>query len=274
LRIRALQNDMARFARDLIRLKAEIICEFFSDDTIIGMSGAEHFSEADQPYVKDAIQLLRNDVNRAFRVDIESDSMVEADEAAEKQGATELLTGTADFMQKVAPVVQQSPDLAPLLMETFMFALRRYKVGKSVEGQYQETFDKITQQLQQPKDAGNQEAMQQQAMQMQQQQVQQQLEAEQQKESMRVQADMQVQQMKEQQITQRRMTELQFEAEQKERDRQHELQLAQLRLQYDNSAKMAMNVQNNETSLMTAQISANATLSQQQVASADKAIDG
>jgi len=150
LRIRKLQYDVAAFARDLLRLKAEIICQFFSDETIVRMSGAESFSEQDQPLIPQAIQLLRDDITRGFRIDIETDSMVEADEQAEKEAATELLTGTAQFMERLVAATEAAPDVVPLMLEVFMFTLRRYKMGKTVESQYQETFDRIMQKVQNP----------------------------------------------------------------------------------------------------------------------------
>jgi hypothetical protein len=192
LRIRYLQMDIARFARDLIRLKSEIICEFFSDETILQMSGAEQFNEQDQPYVLPALELLRDDVLRNFRIDIETDSMVEADEQAEKAQATELLTGTADFMAKVMPAVEMTPELAPLLMEVFMFALRRYKVSKTIEGQYQETFDKMAEAAKQPKPDPN--AAEQQQSQMEAQAKQAELQQQAQLEQMKMQAAQQAEQ--------------------------------------------------------------------------------
>jgi len=192
LRIRFLQMDVARFARDLIRLKAQIICEFFSDETIIKMSGAENFTEQDMPYVMPALELLRSDVTRNFRIDIETDSMVEADEQLEKAQATELLTGTADFMAKVMPAVEMAPDLAPLLMEVFMFALRRYKVSKTIEGQYQETFDKMAASAKKPKPDPN--AAEQQQSQMEAQAKQAELQQQAQLEQMKMQAAQQAEQ--------------------------------------------------------------------------------
>jgi len=192
LRIRFLQMDVARFARDLIRLKAQIICEFFSDETIIKMSGAENFTEQDMPYVMPALELLRSDVTRNFRIDIETDSMVEADEQMEKAQATELLTGTADFMAKVMPAVEMAPELAPLLMEVFMFALRRYKVSKTIEGQYQETFDKMSDSAKKPKPDPN--AAEQQQSQMEAQAKQAELQQQAQLEQMKMQAAQQAEQ--------------------------------------------------------------------------------
>lgn len=143
LRIRSTQSDVARFARDLMRLRAEVICNLFSDETIISMSGAQGLQPEDQPYIQPAIELLRNDVLRDFLIDIETDSMVEVDEQAEKQGAVEFLTATGTFMEQAATVAQSNPLLVPLLGEMLMFGVRRFKIGRSIEGVFDDTMEKI-----------------------------------------------------------------------------------------------------------------------------------
>lgn len=267
LRIRALQADVARFARDLIRLKAEIICEFFSDETIINMSGAQYLSPEDQQHIPQALELLRNDVNRAFRVDIESDSMVEADEQAQKDQATELLIGTGDFMQKVTPAVQQAPELAPLLMEVFMFTLRRFKVGKSIEGQYQDTFDKIMQSIQQPKPNPEQAAMQQQ-----QQQEQMKMQMEQAGQQARMQADMQVAQAKMEADLMIERQRMEMQAQLDRERMEYEANMKAVQAQSDYLTKLALGRLQAETQITTAQISADATLTAAQESAANEAV--
>ena len=272
LRIRNLQTEIARFARDLIRLKAEIICQFFSDETLINMSGAQFMSDEDKQYVGEALQLLRNDVLRTFRIDIESDSMVEADEAAQKEQATELLVGTADFMNKVTTAVQGAPELAPLLMEVFMFALRRYKVGKSIEGQYQQTFDAMLEKLQNPQPTDSGEAQLQAQLQADMEKENMRLQTQAQSDQLRVQADIESSQFAEQNKAQIRAMELQHDAEQKERDRQHQYALRLLELQYQGQIDTAINTQDNETEIITAQISADSTMTEQQETMAEDAV--
>jgi hypothetical protein len=270
LRVKRTQLDIARFARDLIRMKAEIICEFFSDETIIQMSGASSFSPQDQQYIGEALQLLRNDVLRGFRIDIETDSMVEAHEQAEKTAATELLTGTGTFMREVLPVVQQAPEIAPLLLEVFMFALRRYKIGKSIEGQYQETFDKIQEQLAnpQPKPDPEQAKMQQEAqagqmrMQMEQQQEQARMQADMAIERARMQADMALEQQR-----------MQFEARLDAERQARELQAQQAEALINARLEEFKARLDAETKITVAQISAESTLSAEQENAADKAVD-
>jgi hypothetical protein len=266
LRIRYLQMDVARFARDLIRLKSQIICEFFSDDTIIQMSGAQQFSEQDQPYVEQALQMLRNDVTRNFRIDIETDSMVEADEQEQKAQAIELLTGTGTFMKDVMPAVEQAPEIAPLLMEVFMFALRRYKTSKTIEGQYQETFDKITEGMKQPKPDPNAAKMQ-----AEQQQAQMKMQMDGQFEQQRMQADMQIQQAKLQSEWAMEQQRMQMQGQLDQVRQQAELQARQAEAMIEARLEEFKARLQAETQINVAQISADATLTTQQDAAAEGA---
>lgn len=270
LRVKRLQTEVAKFARTLLRFKAEIICEFFSEETILRMSGVESFSQEDQQYIMPALQLLRDDVTRGFRIDIETDSMVEADEQADKAAATELLTGTGTFMREVLPVVQEAPEIAPLLLEVFMFALRRYKIGKSIEGQYQETFDKIQEQLANPEPKPDPEAAKleqevqanQQRMQMEQMQEQARMEADMAIKQAQMQADMQVEQ-------QRMQFQAQLENERTERDMQVKQMEAAINAQLQ-EFKARLDA---ETKITVAQISAETTLTAAQETAADEAVD-
>jgi hypothetical protein len=266
LRIRYLQMDVARFARDLIRLKSQIICEFFSDDTIIQMSGAQQFSEQDQPYVEQALQMLRNDVTRNFRIDIETDSMVEADEQEQKAQAIELLTGTGTFMKDVMPAVEQAPEIAPLLMEVFMFALRRYKTSKTIEGQYQETFDKITEGMKQPKPDPNAAKLQ-----AEQQQAQMKMQMDGQFEQQRMQADMQIQQAKLQAEWAMEQQRMQMQGQLDQVRQQGELQARQAEAMIEARLEEFKARLQAETQINVAQISADATLTTQQDAAAEDA---
>jgi hypothetical protein len=266
LRIRYLQMDVARFARDLIRLKSQIICEFFSDDTIIQMSGAQQFSEQDQPYVEQALQMLRNDVTRNFRIDIETDSMVEADEQEQKAQAIELLTGTGTFMKDVMPAVEQAPEIAPLLMEVFMFALRRYKTSKTIEGQYQETFDKITEGMKQPKPDPNAAKLQ-----AEQQQAQMKMQMDGQFEQQRMQADMQIQQARLQSEWAMEQQRMQMQGQLDQVRQQGELQARQAEAMIEARLEEFKARLQAETQINVAQISADATLTTQQDAAAEGA---
>lgn len=57
IRIRDSQREVQRFIRDLLRLKAEIICEHFSLDTIKAMSGMRLLSEQEKQMVQRAMMM-------------------------------------------------------------------------------------------------------------------------------------------------------------------------------------------------------------------------
>lgn len=178
------QKEVARFARDLVRLKAEIVAEHFSDETIWQASGAEFIPGAFEEiapqqgifgqvmnYVKDklgraqkppqpkrvpshdfeaALELLRNDKMRTFRVDIETDSTIAPDENAEKQRVTELLTAMGSFMPQALEVVKAAPQMQGVVGQLMLLAVRRFRVGRTVEGEFEQALDQMKQQGQQP----------------------------------------------------------------------------------------------------------------------------
>src|SRR5690606_18661554 len=75
------QQDVANFARDLIEIKAEIICNKFDSGRLRLQSGYDVMlgikpEEKEQVWVE-AVALLQNELLRGFRVDVESDSTVQ-----------------------------------------------------------------------------------------------------------------------------------------------------------------------------------------------------
>ena len=93
-----------------------------------------------------------------------------------------------------------------------------------------------------------------------------------QSDQLRVQADIESSQFAEQNKAQIRAMELQHDAEQKERDRQHQYALRLLELQYQGQIDTAINTQDNETEIITAQISADSTMTEQQETMAEDAV--
>jgi hypothetical protein len=149
LRLDDRQKDVARFVRDLIRLKAEIIAEMFQPETIVLMSGIEQSSQ-DAQLVPQAIELLRNDALRSFRIDIETDSTIAVDEAQEKSDRAEFLTSAATFLEKALPIAQGVPQIAPLLGQMLLFGVRGFRVSRDLESAFEEAIEAMQQQAQQP----------------------------------------------------------------------------------------------------------------------------
>lgn len=85
------------------------------------------------PSWEDVMKVLQNDMLRAFRVDIETDSTIASDQEAEREQVTEFITGVGNFVKSVGPAVTEgaiSPEAAKKLL---LAALRRFKFGREVE---------------------------------------------------------------------------------------------------------------------------------------------
>jgi hypothetical protein len=128
LRLKHIQMDVARMASDILRMKAQIMCSMYRPEVLVKMSSME--TSKDAALLPQAIELLRNDVVRSFRISVASDSMVELDEAQEKADRLEFLTAAGGFIREA---VQAPTELAPLLGEMLMFGVRSFKAGQGME---------------------------------------------------------------------------------------------------------------------------------------------
>ena len=94
------------------------------------------------------MKLLRDEKMRTFRIDVESGSTVEISDSVSKTERTEYMTSVGNFLANVAPVMELSPDLAPVVVDLLSFTARTYKVGRSVESAIEEAAQKIRQRAQ------------------------------------------------------------------------------------------------------------------------------
>lgn len=163
LRLQDRQAEMARFARDTLKIMAEIQAEHYAPEALIEMSGVgemEEFrlppqptnpqdQEAMQAFIskaqererklKGAVELIRSDRLRTFRVDIETDATVAPDQQKEKEARVEFLTAVSPFLEKSAQVGQVAPQLVPLLMKMLEFGIRGFRAGRTLESAIEET---------------------------------------------------------------------------------------------------------------------------------------
>ncbi len=172
LRVQRMQSEVARFARDLFRLKAEIIGSKFEWQTLAQMTGLEYPSKAEQQAAQQqmeagqqAIQagqldpndpqiaqmaaqleqildkcahedvegLLRDEGTRGFRIDIESDSTIRGDLARNQEQMKGFLEGTAQFAQSVGPLVAEGGMPPDIAIEVFSAFSRSFRLGKQAE---------------------------------------------------------------------------------------------------------------------------------------------
>lgn len=134
LRLRNSQADVARFASDLFRLKAQIICKFYPAEVIVEMSGIKDTEDGKDPaVVEQAVQMLKDSTVRDFHICVESDSLAQIDDQAEKQSASEAIQAIGIFLKEAIPMVAGAPETLPMVSEMLLFLVRRYRAGRSLE---------------------------------------------------------------------------------------------------------------------------------------------
>lgn len=174
VRVRSLQSEVARHARDTFRLKAEIIARFYEPRILMEMTGIKLLPQADkqlamqlaqqnpekaqqiaqqQPELVQAVQapsieevwgIMRSDKIRSYRIDIETDSTIRADLMRAQEQMTAFLQGTAQFIAAVGPAVKEGMFPAQAGIELYAAFARQFNLGKAAE----DALDKLSQQSQ------------------------------------------------------------------------------------------------------------------------------
>jgi hypothetical protein len=197
LRLRSMQEDVALFASELIRLKAQVMCAKFQPQTILSYAAAQQMAPVDQQMIPQALQLMQDRPLRNFRVEIAADSLVQIDENQMKQDRLQFIQAFGGFLQQALPVGQASPQLVPMMMELMKFGVQAFKASRPIEGQIDVAMEQLKAQAEQPKPEVNPEAQQMQAdqermqmeLQMKQQEAQMEAQLEQKKLEMQAQMD-------------------------------------------------------------------------------------
>ena len=272
-RLKTMQHDVVNFATALLQIKAQIICQHFTDDTIVKISGAMQLSPQDQQLIPQALQLLKNEPAKNFRIEVTSDSMIYQDEQQEKQDRVEFLSAVSQFMQTALPVATQSPELTPLLMEMLKFGVTAFKAGKGMEGLIDETADKFRQQAKaqegQPKPPSPEEQKMKMEMQMEQAKMQaaqakdqQDMQFEQQKmqmqaqiEQAKIEGQIQLEKAKQEYQAQENQLKFQLEDQRNREQMQMEMELEQTKLDTTNNKELLLAYLNNAAKIETTRIS-------------------
>ena len=174
LRLQRRQRDVQRFARDMLRLSVEVMAERFSPDTLTMMTGLQYPTNdqrmlaqqvqaqggqlppemveiLSRPTWDDLLQVMRNDLILSYRIDIETDSTIAPDAAAEQQAMAELMAGVSNFVATIGPAVASGYLPMDVAKSLLLMAVRRFKAGPAIEGE----IEKIQQPPQQPQPQDN-----------------------------------------------------------------------------------------------------------------------
>lgn len=223
LRLKSSQADVAKFATDIFKLKAQVICKFYPPELIVQMSGVMNTPDGQDPQrLQAALEMLSNSTIRDFHIAVEADSLAQIDEQAEKQGAQEAIQAIGLFLREAIPMITQAPETLPMASEMLLFLVRRFRAGRGLES----AVERAMKALQDKADAATQQqpGPPPEMLQMQ---------AEQQAEQMRMQAQAQTEQMKMQAQAQIEQGKAQLEMQMHQAKVEAEMQLAQMKADFE-----------------------------------------
>ena len=147
-RVQLMQFYIADWISQALRIKAEIICKHWQPETIIRRSNIERTPDA--PLAMQAIQLLKDEEMSEYRINIEADSMAALDWAAERDSAVQFMQGLGAFVSQVAPMAQQVPGAAPVLLSMLQWAVSKFRVSTQIESVLDQAITGLKQQGIQP----------------------------------------------------------------------------------------------------------------------------
>ncbi len=156
LRIQRIQRDIQRFVRDLLRIKAEIISEHFTQEHLSAMSGVKLATQeqkqqgmqlaqqgvqlppeaqelAQKPSWDEVMQLLRSDQMRQYRIDIETGSTVAETVSSDMEGLSEAMGAIGKLIAESMPAVQSGMLSVDAVKELCLVVSRRSRMGLSLE---------------------------------------------------------------------------------------------------------------------------------------------
>jgi len=123
-RLENLAKRVRIFARDLIRMKAEIIADKFTPEILQLMTGMQITPEMEA--------MLDSDVLRNFNIDIETDSTVAIDRSGEKEELRELLTGIVGYLTGIGPIVQSGIMSVDVAKDILLASINTFSNSRAI----------------------------------------------------------------------------------------------------------------------------------------------
>lgn len=124
LRIEDRKHAVEFFAQGIIDIIAELVAQKFSPESIFFYTGIQPFPET--------MQILQNDAMRISRIDVETDSTVAPDEAAEQEAMSGMLQALGFVLQQIGPMVMQGIMPLPIAIELVKLAVSPFKNARKI----------------------------------------------------------------------------------------------------------------------------------------------
>lgn len=148
VRVQRLQDDVARFASEAQKIRAEIISKHFDIETIIERSNILY--TPDKKDAEAAAKLIKEQFF-AYRVAVKPDAVAMTDFAALKQERTEFLGGISTFLPTMMQAAQAMPGSMPMMLEILKWVMAGFKGSSQIEGILDQAIEGAQKALEQPR---------------------------------------------------------------------------------------------------------------------------
>jgi len=153
-RLAEMQNDVAAFVGETMRIRANIIATHFQPDTIKRLSLIDRTPDA--PFADQAIAFLKQYGIAQHSITVDADSMSAPDWEQEKQVRSEFMGAVSNYIMAAAPMVQTNPAAGTFLLKLLQWGTAGFKGAAQIESvidQAVRQFEMTAQQaLSEPKD--------------------------------------------------------------------------------------------------------------------------
>jgi hypothetical protein len=146
-RLSITQKDVAKYVQELLRLKAHLMCKFYTDEEWMKRVGT--LTRSDQQLIPQALALLRNEQLMNFDLTVSVDSIQLPNWNLEKQEKTEAFTAIMQALSQILPAVEQNPALAPLALKSVEWLITGFKGAQYMEGEIDMLLQQMAMQQQQ-----------------------------------------------------------------------------------------------------------------------------
>ena len=160
LRLKRLQKEVQRYARDILRMMLEIAATQFNEDTWKRMTGLPFLTTQEsaqlqavaqaaqqtgqppdqqtqqklqQPTWEQVLSVLKDDMQRSYRIDIETNTTVEAEATEDKKDVTEFMTAMGQLMNGLTPLVEKGVLPFQGAQAMMLAVSRRFRFGSEIE---------------------------------------------------------------------------------------------------------------------------------------------
>ncbi len=142
--IKTRQDEVANFAAEILRIKAELMIKHFTPEMIIKKSNIEATGEANQQFVQAAIEMLQSEEGFEWKITVTADSIAQADYAMEKADRMELLGAVSGYLEKFLPMLQAFPLSASIMVSMLKWAIAGFRNAADIEGLLDQELDKLS----------------------------------------------------------------------------------------------------------------------------------